>query len=58
MRRRVSLIAFAGRVQVLAEVSGAVAGLGQFGVERVVEFAGEHLLFFGGHAITKGEPFV
>ena len=46
------LLAFAGGVEVLAEIPGAVAGADEFGVEGVVEFAGEHLVAFGGHVMT------
>src|SRR5262249_54396694 len=46
-----------GRVEVLAEVAGPVAGEDQLGVERVVQFAGQHLLAFAAHWLPSvGRP--
>lgn len=43
------LLRFARRIEVLAEVSSTIAHGDELGVERVVEFAGEHFFEFGGH---------
>jgi hypothetical protein len=43
------LVALTGGVQVLAEVSGTLPGSDEFRVEWFVQFAGQHLVFFGWH---------
>ena len=49
MRAAGLLVPLTGGIQVLAQVPGTVPGLDEFRVERVVQFPGQHLLFFGSH---------
>ena len=45
-------------VEVLAKVSGMFSGPDEFGVERIIQFTSEHLLFLGCHraAFTLTSP--
>ena len=43
------LLGLAGAVERLAEIARAVAGRDQFRIERIVEFAREHLVPFRRH---------
>src|SRR5690606_37318974 len=49
-------LAFPRGVQGLAEVAGALATGDELGVERVVQFTGEHFLTFAGHHVPTPVP--
>src|SRR5262249_32299506 len=50
------LVPLTGRIQVLAQIPGPFPGLDKFRGERIVQFPGQHLVFFTSHSVRVPTP--